>query len=227
MDNQSGSHSPLSAGLLSFAGGMLDAYTYVHRGGVFANAQTGNTVKLGIYLAQGKTEDCLLLLIPILSFIFGSIVAVLLGEFSDAHGLKIRHRGVLVMEMITIFIVSLLPYTEAADMVTNSLIPFVCAMQTETFAKFAGQAVSTTLSTGNLCKAAGALCRGIIEKNRKELRSGLFYYALVSLFIVGGFTETFLSGMFGNAAVLFALLPLVLTFAYITVIRIRIDSQTA
>ena len=36
--------------LLALAGGFLDAYTYVTRGGVFANAQTGNIVLFGINL---------------------------------------------------------------------------------------------------------------------------------------------------------------------------------
>ena len=39
--------------LLAMVGGYLDAYTFVGRGGVFANAQTGNIVLLGIYAAQG------------------------------------------------------------------------------------------------------------------------------------------------------------------------------
>ena len=30
--------------LLTFSGGYMDAYTYLFRGGVFANAQTGNPV---------------------------------------------------------------------------------------------------------------------------------------------------------------------------------------
>ena len=38
--------------LLAFAGGMMDAYTYLCRGQVFANAETGNLVLLGIQLAQ-------------------------------------------------------------------------------------------------------------------------------------------------------------------------------
>ena len=33
--------------LLILAGGFQDAYTYIYRGGVFANAQTGNVVLLG------------------------------------------------------------------------------------------------------------------------------------------------------------------------------------
>ena len=37
--------------MLCLAGGFLDAYTFVTRGGVFANAQTGNIVLLGLELA--------------------------------------------------------------------------------------------------------------------------------------------------------------------------------
>ena len=38
--------------LLTAVGGFLDAYTYLVRGGVFANGQTGNLVLLGIRLAN-------------------------------------------------------------------------------------------------------------------------------------------------------------------------------
>ena len=58
------------------------------------------------------------------------------------------------------------------------------------------------------------------------MRQGLFYYAVICLFIFGGFVETKMAGFFGNTAILFTLLPLIVTFAYITVIRIQIDSQT-
>ena len=39
--------------LLALAGGILDSYTYLNRGQVFATAETGNLVLLGIHLAQG------------------------------------------------------------------------------------------------------------------------------------------------------------------------------
>ena len=38
--------------MLAFNGGFLDGYTYLARGGVFANAQTGNIVLLGVNLAN-------------------------------------------------------------------------------------------------------------------------------------------------------------------------------
>ena len=40
------SESFLIAGILSISGGLQDAYTYMYRGKVFANAQTGNIVLL-------------------------------------------------------------------------------------------------------------------------------------------------------------------------------------
>ena len=42
--------------VLAVVGGFLDAYSYLFRGGVFANAQTGNIVLLGISLQKGKWQ---------------------------------------------------------------------------------------------------------------------------------------------------------------------------
>ena len=40
--------------LLALAGGMLDAYSFINRGEVFATAETGNIVRLSIYLSMGE-----------------------------------------------------------------------------------------------------------------------------------------------------------------------------
>ena len=48
------SESYLVGAVLAVAGGFLDAYTYICRGHVFANAQTGNIVLLGVNLAAGE-----------------------------------------------------------------------------------------------------------------------------------------------------------------------------
>ena len=47
------SESFLTAGLLSLSGGLQDAYTYLARGEVFANAQTGNIVLMSVRLFEG------------------------------------------------------------------------------------------------------------------------------------------------------------------------------
>ena len=43
----------LIACLLATVGGYLDAYAYLAHGRVFANAQTGNVVFLGVYASAG------------------------------------------------------------------------------------------------------------------------------------------------------------------------------
>lgn len=40
--------------LLALAGGFMDAYSYIERGQVFANAQTGNILLFGINLSEGN-----------------------------------------------------------------------------------------------------------------------------------------------------------------------------
>ena len=50
------SESFLTAVFLSLSGGLQDAYTYLFRGKVFANAQTGNIVLLSSNLMDGNWE---------------------------------------------------------------------------------------------------------------------------------------------------------------------------
>ena len=48
-----------TAMFLSLSGGLQDAYTYLFRGKVFANAQTGNIVLLSANLMDGNWERVL------------------------------------------------------------------------------------------------------------------------------------------------------------------------
>ena len=45
--------------LLALAGGFLDAYSYLNRGQVFATAETGNLVLLGINFSMGNWSQAL------------------------------------------------------------------------------------------------------------------------------------------------------------------------
>ena len=48
--------------LLALSGGFMDAYSYIGRGEVFANAQTGNMLLLGVHLSA---TFALFLLLPL------------------------------------------------------------------------------------------------------------------------------------------------------------------
>ena len=56
------SESFLTAAFIILSGGLQDAYTYLCRGKVFANAQTGNIVLFSAYLFDGEWEHWMMLL---------------------------------------------------------------------------------------------------------------------------------------------------------------------
>ena len=61
--------------LLALTGGLLDAYSYLNRGEVFATAETGNIVLMGINLAQQNWSGALHYLLPVLAFTAGILAA--------------------------------------------------------------------------------------------------------------------------------------------------------
>ena len=62
------SESLLLGAMLAMAGGFFDAYTYLCRGKVFANAQTGNIVLFGANIAEGNWLRAAEYFLPILAF---------------------------------------------------------------------------------------------------------------------------------------------------------------
>lgn len=81
--------------MLAIVGGYLDAYTYISRDHVFANAQTGNMVLLAINIKEGSWLKVFLYLMPILSFMLGVLIveAVKLkfNEHPRIHWHRIDH----------------------------------------------------------------------------------------------------------------------------------------
>ena len=61
--------------ILVFSGGFMDAYTYMCRGGVFANAQTGNILLFGVNISKGNISDSLRYLFPVLMFTAGIFIS--------------------------------------------------------------------------------------------------------------------------------------------------------
>ena len=65
---------------LTLSGGFQDAYTYIGRGKVFANAQTGNIVLLATNLCEGNFERVGHYLVPLLAFVAGVLFAEAIHE---------------------------------------------------------------------------------------------------------------------------------------------------
>ena len=201
----------LTGALLAIVGGYLDAYTYICRGHVFANAQTGNIVLLGIKIADGEWKQSLLYLIPIVAFFFGIIVAEIIKDkfrFNQA----IHWRQIIIfIEMAALAIVAYLPQG-SADMLANTLVSFVSSLQVESFRKLNGNSYVTTMCTGNLRSATDHLYQYRLTKNKTSLQNSLQYYGIILFFIVGAIMGAVVSNIFEARSVLFACIGLVVVF---------------
>ena len=191
---------------LAAAGGFLDAYTYLLRGGVFANAQTGNIVLLGMRLAEGEPGRALGYLVPILAFAAGVAATEGLrrrwaasprGRAARLHWRQI----VLGAECAILLAVAFLP-AGRWDMAANVAISFLCAMQVQAFRALAGSAFATTMCTGNLRSATERLCRYAAQRRREDLRAGLQYAGILLFFVAGAAGGTLLGRLLGVRAAL-------------------------
>ena len=58
--------------------GYFGAYTYVLRGNIFCNAQTGNIVLMGIAFGSGDFSEGVYYLIPISAYLMGAFISEIL-----------------------------------------------------------------------------------------------------------------------------------------------------
>ena len=207
--------------ILTVVGGFLDAYTYFERGGVFANAQTGNIVKLGIALANGARDRYLFYLAPICSFVLGLMVALGIKEILERRQIRLVRRSILLVEMVGLVIVSLIPLGEEWDKLANCIVSFVAAMQYETFTTFRGEAIVTTMSTGNLRKFVDALFMGIVRQDTKRLKRAALYLTIIAAFPFGAFLGTRACDAMDRAAVWPVIIALGVTAGIISYLRKR------
>ena len=201
--------------LLAVVGGFLDAYTYLCRGGVFANAQTGNIVLVGIRLAEGNFLGCLYYLAPIVAFAAGIFVAEAIKQRYYNHDRFHWRQVVIAFEALVLGSIAFIP--QSGDMLANVLVSFVCALQVQSFRKIYGNAYATTMCTGNLRSATECLWAFWRTKNLRDFQNSMRYYGIIVFFVVGAIIGALLSHVFYMNAIFFACAVLAVVFALLFV----------
>lgn len=198
--------------LLALAGGILDSYTFLNRGEVFATAETGNLVMLGVHLARGMWTDALYYLFPILAFAAGVLCTELIKNRIGSTGNQVHWRlPLLLVECLVITAVAFLPLGKA-DALANILISFTSAIQIESFRKFVGCACATTMCTGNLRSATENLFQWLRSHERPHLGKAFVYYGLIASFVTGAVISAVFSRFWSGHTVLIACIPLLSAF---------------
>ena len=210
--------------ILAIVGGFLDAYTYSSRGKVFANAQTGNIVLLGVNFAEGEFKEAAFYLLPILAFFVGIIGAEMIKK-RHKYNENIHWRQiVIIIEIVTLLIVGFIP-SGRFDMLSNILISFVCSLQVESFRKVNGNAYATTMCTGNLRSATEHLYNYKQTKDKQILKNSLQYYGIILFFIIGALLGSLLTHLFTVKAVLFSLIGLVSVFILMFIEEVEVKNK--
>lgn len=168
--------------LLALVGGALDAYTFVNYR-VFANAQTGNIVLLGISAAQRDWWHAAERVPPILAFIAGIVVAETLQRPRISAIVRWPARVAVVLEILVLTGVALLPGN--APTVTTVLVAFVASVQVTTFRTLVDTAYSTTMTTGNLRTATQNAYAAVASRDREAARRAGRFGAIVLAFLIG------------------------------------------
>jgi uncharacterized membrane protein YoaK (UPF0700 family) len=154
--------------LLAFAGGYLDAYTWIIHG-VMANAQTANLVLLWVYGTAGQWKEALHFVPPIMAFGVGVIIAAWLRRATGD-----RASVISTLTEIALLVAIGILHNRLPEMAGTLGISFVAAMQTAIFTRVEGLAYSSVMITGNLRQAI----EGVFTAAGRHLgalrRSGIF-----------------------------------------------------
>lgn len=194
---------------ITLAGGFQDAYSYLMRGKVFANAQTGNIVLLFKNIVDLNFKESIAYLIPVLSFALGVYLAV---RFEDAIEKRVLHwrQYVIGFEIIIMIVVAMIP--KSLDNLANALLSFSCAMQVYTFKKIHGLNFATTMCIGNLRSATENLSKYHITKQEVYLENAQKYYTVIFIFGMGAALGYLTSKGLGIKSILIAAGLLAISF---------------
>lgn len=189
--------------ILAVVGGFLDAYTYIGRGGVFCNAQTGNIVLVGVYAALGEWNHALLHVPPIIAFMLG----VLMAESIKNNGNRARGFDwasiILIIELASILVVGFVPAT-VSNIPITIIVSFVSSLQVSSFRKLVDAPYNTTMSTGNLRSATQAAYIAITKKDGQAAARSMRYFLIILSFVGGAFIGGILTYRVGIHAIWFS-----------------------
>ena len=195
---------------LALSGGFMDAYSYINRGKVFANAETGNIILMALKVCEGKFFEAVNYLIPIVSFAVGVAICEIIKYRKERINM-IHWRQILVLiEIFAFIVVGFLP--QEMNRVANSIISMISGIQFATFPKIRGTAMATTMCTGNLKTGTQNMYRGIKTGDKSAIEKGLYYYVCILVFILGTMVGYFAVKLMAEKAIFLAALAMINIF---------------
>ena len=204
------------ASVFAVVGGFLDAYSYLARGGVFANAQTGNVVLFGVRAAAGDWTSAWETLPAILAYMCGVAAARLLRVRPQKH----TFRATLICQALELLVLLGLLFSGkfVPDICAVSLIAFSAALQNTSFSNIGPWQFNSAMTTSNLRNAVSGWVQLTLGETDPKLRGEAIVGSVVLLCFVAG---ALLGGICTLHLQAYRLLPCVVLTAAGTVLTFR------
>ena len=202
--------------LFAIVGGFLDAYSYLARGHVFANAQTGNVVLFGVRAAAGNWTSACKTLPSIFAYMCGVAVARLLGVRRQ----KRTFCATLICQALELLVLLVLLFFGrfVPDFCAVPLIAFSAALQNTSFSNVGPWEFNSAMTTSNLRNAVSGWVQLARGETDPKLRGEAIVGSVVLLCFAAG---ALLGGICTLRLSAAALLPAVMLAAAGTLLTVR------
>lgn len=195
--------------------GFWGSYTYLLKGNIFCNAQTGNVVLMAMALGSAQWINALYYLIPISSYIMGSFISELVPNPIKNHFFIRWDTLLILIEILSVIGLGALPESVPVQ-ISQVTINFIASMQYNTFRQAEGVPMATTFATNHIRQIGVGLAKEIQHRNshKKKHRKKLIKHTKMLFFFATGATVgTILSHIFIGKAIWFTAFPLSIIFA--------------
>ena len=171
--------------LLASVGGLMDVYSYVVRGKVFATGQTGNFVLVAANLANKNYIGMLHPFVPILSFWIAIFAGWHIFYYLTKERQLLWKRVILAVSIAILFVTGLIPISYS-NLISDSLVAFAAALQYCAFRKFGtSENFATIFCSGNMRSCADNYYKGLIRKDKQSLKKAFSYSCILISYFSG------------------------------------------
>lgn len=197
--------------LLAFSGGYMDAYTYLVRDQVFANAQTGNMILFAIHMFEGNLSLSLSYLCPIIMFLLGIVTSHMLSVKLAKNPRIHWHQMAIVVEICILLMVALVGTN--LNLIASSMVSYACGIQVQSFRCIRNNPLATTMCIGNIRSGTDLLCQYFTTKDKAFFYKSILYYGIIIVFVFGATMGNIMVKYFDQYAIVLS--PLILALALV------------
>ncbi|APR06736.1 hypothetical protein FAM21834_00466 [Lentilactobacillus parabuchneri] len=203
----------LSGALLVMTAGVLDSYTYIQDGGVFAGLQTGNLILTGLRIGRGDYGSIVQALVSLVMFAVGvAIIRVVQYHYPSERAVT-RKRLTLSFEIVIFVVVSVIA-GHVSILLTTGLLALAAASQLQEFRRLKNAPFTPLMMTGNVRTLSESLLDFVAQGDMQALKKAGDIATLIGAFFVGALLNGYLIQYLHGQSILVAALILLITILF-------------